>query len=418
MLALALAIAAQAAEPIELSDGASLQLEAGARVVYAAVQNPGFGDAPSDPNGAGQLRVFGRSKLSVGEHLEVVLQLNSATQAGAQPGPRPLDVDLLHLQQGFVTVRDGPVALTVGRQEWKLGNGLLVSDREGPNIKRAFDGGRLVIDTGGVRVENLIGAEVEVHPGIFDDVPSTNSLFWASWWEVDSPVKTTEHTMYYLGTAQTEAVYASGSGQETRHTVGTGWSRQPAPPDRDPIVDFHFDVHGQVGQFSERRILAWGAVGHVGVPTGLPMRLTATLDAGRSSGDSAATPLGTFRAPYPDPRVLGAVTQIAPGNTSGVVPGLNAFPHPRVRVAAKATFLWRTNVNDSIYSIAGFPIRPSDTDARYIGAGAGGSVAWFAVPKKLSVVAFGDWFKPGGVLTGAGPAKSPWLLACAIRLNL
>ena len=59
-----------------------------------------------------------------------------------------LQTDDLDVHQAFVTIQTSganPVSIRFGRQEMKLGIGRLVDLRVGPNVRRAFDMGRITL---------------------------------------------------------------------------------------------------------------------------------------------------------------------------------------------------------------------------------------------------------------------------------
>lgn len=74
-------------------------------------------------------------------------QLTSALETGRAEGPSPVDEDELAWQNAFFDLSssewNGRTATArLGRQEIVFGSGRIVDVREGPNVRRTFDGGR------------------------------------------------------------------------------------------------------------------------------------------------------------------------------------------------------------------------------------------------------------------------------------
>ncbi len=401
---------ASAMEPVASGEHVELEFGAEGRAVYARVDNPDFGRLPEDPTGAMLMRASGWADGRLGPHVGLRLQLDTATQVGRDGGAIPLDVDAVHVQRAVLDIGQGAVSLRLGRDLWKLGNGLLVDDRQGPNVRRAFDGGWLAVHTDVVRVDSFVGAEVQAAPGAFDNLPTTGQLLWGTWVERDGGLPGTVHTVYYLGATREEVAYLSVSGDEVRHSFGTGWHGVT------PRLQFDLDVLGQVGRVDARRIAAWGVAGEAGLPlevAGAPMPFTAW---GVASGDGAGGALGTFRAPFPAVQQLGTVAQLAPSNTFGGNVGLRLFPHPMVMVQGVVRGLWRTRTTDAIYAIPGFPSRAPSTDSRFVGMSEGVVAMWTPVPR-VELGGFFDAFHPGAIIRDAPPARDSWLVSLAVTLR-
>ena len=82
-------------------------------------------------------------------HFRAFAQLKSGLEDGRTGGPRPSDEDRLDLHQAFGEAMVGAarrqLSLRAGRQEVAFGSSRLVSVREGPNVRRSFDGVRATV---------------------------------------------------------------------------------------------------------------------------------------------------------------------------------------------------------------------------------------------------------------------------------
>src|SRR6266852_4360970 len=98
----------------------------------------------------------------------------SATRSGPSSNSPPPEVDRRDLQQGFFDLKagvgqDSSLTLRGGRQEITFGSARLFAVREGPNIRLSFDGGRLVYQSPGLRLDGFVTKPVIPQRGYFDD---------------------------------------------------------------------------------------------------------------------------------------------------------------------------------------------------------------------------------------------------------
>ena len=121
-----------------------------ARIRYEYYGNAGFGSGTQDPNGYLLQRYLFHSDWHFGKNFRVFAQLQSALVSGRRGGARPTDKDNLDLHQAFFDVKFGDekrgnFTIRAGRQEVEFGSGRLVSASEGLNVRRSFDGARLIL---------------------------------------------------------------------------------------------------------------------------------------------------------------------------------------------------------------------------------------------------------------------------------
>ena len=127
-----------------------------------------------------------RATLSADLHsgpLRLYGQFLHATQEGRPGGPSPVDEDLLDQQNAFFEISPdflGPMLPKprIGRQEIRFGSGRLVDPREGPNVRRTFDGARLMHEGSTWTLNGLYVRPREDEPGVFDDPTSDTQALW------------------------------------------------------------------------------------------------------------------------------------------------------------------------------------------------------------------------------------------------
>jgi len=120
------------------------------------------------------------------------------------------EFDKLDLHQGFVEIKfdvgkNKNISLRFGRQELSFGASRLVEIRDGPNIRRSFDAGRIIYSKQDTSVQAFYGKEVRLGFRTFDNNFSLfnrgapNPILWGlySQFKIKGDVGKTE--LYYFG---------------------------------------------------------------------------------------------------------------------------------------------------------------------------------------------------------------------------
>ena len=168
--------------------------------------------------------------LHVNANLRFFVQGISGLQfGGAEPAP-PVQQDPIDLQQAFVDLRlaDSPsstnyLVIRSGRFEMTYGSGRLVrATRAGPNIPFKFDGVQLIDAIGGGKIYAFFTKPAREQKDTFDDEFPDQS-FWGIYGTTPTLVSAIglKADLYYLGYKNEQARFASGAGDEERHTFGT-----------------------------------------------------------------------------------------------------------------------------------------------------------------------------------------------------
>ena len=141
------------------------------------VSNPNWSDKPAG-NAYLMQRYFFHTDLHLGDRFRFFGELASSLVDGRNGGPRSgLDEEKMYVHQGFFDLglwKSGSDRLTlrVGRQELSLGSQNLVSTRDGRNIRRSLDGGRLTWVERGWTVDLLALRPTVENTGYFNDPPN------------------------------------------------------------------------------------------------------------------------------------------------------------------------------------------------------------------------------------------------------
>ena len=156
--------------------GRYLSLGGEARPFFEWFRNEEWGAVPGD-DGYSLQRYMAHLDLHWNDRTRVFVQLKSGLEGGRRSGPRPVDEDRLDLGQAFLDVTlissgERKLVVRAGRQEMAFGRQRLVSYREGPNVRRSFDGLRTTLRTRTWTVDAFATRPVQTKPGLFDDGPT------------------------------------------------------------------------------------------------------------------------------------------------------------------------------------------------------------------------------------------------------
>ena len=343
------------------------------------------------------------------------VQFKSALETGRPGGPRPIDRDDLDVHQAFADLdleRPGlRVIVRAGRHELAFGSGRLVSPREGPNVRRSFDGLSVILQLRKLRAHLFVTRPVATLPGIFDDGWEHRQWFAGAHATVPAPWRGGSVDVYALYLDRPEAEYHRGRGHERRLSLGTRWFGAAGP------VDYNVEAVLQTGRFGAAPLLAWTVATDTGVALPLPWdpRLGVRLDV--ASGDRGpGRPLGTFAALFPRGSYFGEDALLGPANFFDAHPMLTLAPIERLGLTLDWVFLGRYSLADGIYNVPGEPTIFAPSDARFIGHRAGVTLEAELARHVGFVVTVGRFFR-GPYLVDAGRTRDTDFLATWLTLK-
>src|SRR5712691_6716399 len=286
---------------------------------FEGIHDDNFGIG-SGPDSYWLQRVTFLGDLHLGERVRVFAEGISGVIAGeTQPAP-PVQDDPIDLQFAFVDVlpyltSDERLTLRAGRFGMSFGAGRLVATRAAPNIPFRFDGFEALYSRPGWNVTAFLTQPVKDSGHIGSEDHSTT--FWGIYAThyFDAP-HTLGLDLYYLGIHREDGKYASGSGDEHRHTLGA----------REFAARNHWDLEAeqmlQVGSFGNESILAWTAAINAGYTWDTTWNPRLGLKAGATSGDGNRNDghLGTFDALFFKSGYFNDASLIRPQNIISVHP--------------------------------------------------------------------------------------------------
>lgn len=375
--------------------GGQLAVGGELRVRTELADPPDFGRADPGADRFTLYRALVHADLH-GERWRGFLQLNVADSSGRRGGAAGTDVNRGDLHQAFADLALAPGwRLRAGRQEWLYGSGRLVSLRDGPNIRRAFDGAVLRAERAGLRVDALAGVPVELRPDSVDDRPDDRQSLAGLYATLGAAGRGLD--LYWLRFVDRDAVFADASGREQRESLGLRLFGAAGP------LRGNVEAVVQAGRVATTDIAAWTLAVELTTDLTADGRVAAGLrtDLASGDGDRADGDLGTFNALYPNPTYFSQAALVYPANLIDVHPFVRWQPDPRLTLTLEADWLWRHRRADSFYVQPLEPIALPDGASRRIGWQAG-LCGELQLTANWSVQAWLVHFAAGSALVGAG----------------
>jgi len=312
--------------------------------------------------------------LHFGRKFQAFFQLTSNLVWGRDP--RPLDRDDLDLLQAFGSLTFGSFTVRGGRQEIQYASSRLVSIREGPNVRLAFDGLRVIQR---IREWQLAGFALvpgEVRRGVFDDRAEPGQGFWGVY--ATGPILAERFGLdiYYLGRFRETATFEQGTERELRHTVGVRLWGEPAG------VDYNVELAYQTGTFGAGTIGAWMFASDVGYTSkALPARPRLGVQVNATSGDStpSSDDLQTFNPLFPRGAYFSQANLLGPLNLVDLHPALSLRPSEGLEITLDWDFFWRESLEDGLYlPSTALQVSGAGNPERYVGSQGAVLVQWQA----------------------------------------
>lgn len=386
---------------------------------YESAQNPQFGFGGEGRDDYLLNRLYLSGTVAHGDRLRFTGELLSGTTAGFAGDPPPTQQDPADVLQAHVESRfaagDSRLAVRLGRQQLSLGASRLVSVRESPNVRRAFDGARLTWNTKqGMQADTFYMRLVAPQDGNFDDHSSAQQVLWGVYGTTSGPVFLgLKADFYYLGFRKDAAQFAFGQGDEQRHSVGT---RLFGARGR---TDWNLEGVWQWGTFGADSIRAWtlsADLGYTLESSPLTPRLGFKADVISGDRDPADGRLGTFNPLYPRLPYFSEANLVAPANLVDVQPNVVLHASAALAITLSWNVLWKLAREDSLYLP---PLDPQPgtamTATRYIGEQWTVGLDW-QVKKRWAVSANYIRFDAGELTRRAG-GRAGNLLTAAVKFD-
>ncbi|MDR6872278.1 hypothetical protein J2Y55_003294 [Bosea sp. BE125] len=402
--------------PLNGAGSAYMTLGGELRARYEAARDPVFGLAAPRRNDYALLRSFLFADLHLGPHARAFLELASGFAPGWAGTPPTTQKDELDILQAFGEVTlptaGGQIMLRGGRQEMSFGSSRLVSVRESPNIRRAFDGLRAAwIGSGDTRIDAFLLRPVAPQLGRFNDSNDSTQLFWGAYATTAIPaLPGLKADLYYLGLERDEARFAQGTATEHRHTLGTRLFGKRSG------FDWNVEAAYQFGSFGTADIRAWTVSANLGYSfADLPFSPRLGLNADAISGDRNLRDnrLGTFNPLFPKLPYFSEANLAAPANLLDIQPNLTVLLTPKLSLTLGWNPLWKQAEADAFYAPPLSPVRGSaGGTGRFIGQQTSLALSWSAT-EHLTLGGTYVHYTPGERLKQAGAGSGAFLAGWA-----
>lgn len=358
---------------VKLTDDGDVWVSFGGRVEarFEAWRDFGFGPPPGEnfDDNFVVSRILLHADLHVGERLRAFVEGKSAqaTDRDLPGGRRPLDMDTLDLQQGFVDFvvpfDAGTLRLRPGRQMLSFGAQRLVSPLPWGNTLRTWDGVTAEWRSGAWSVTGLATAYVPVDKTEYNSPDDDITLFGVYATRAPQPGG---HglDLYALGNERPEVAVNGTAGDEERQTFGArGWGPLSARTD--------YEVEGawQIGEVGDEDVEAWFLAAQTGWKpegwAGAP-RLWVGLDAA-SGDDDPGGGVGTFHQLFPlGHAYFGAIDAIGRQNILGASAGSKWIVDDATSVSVAGHAFRLMSADDALYDAGGAATR-TGFDSRDVG---------------------------------------------------
>ena len=382
-----------------------------ARLRYEYFSEFAFGAGPQDKSGYWLQRYLFHADWHLGKRVRVFTQLQSGIENGRNGGSRLTDDDRLELHQAFVDLKFGDdksaVVLRIGRHEMDLGAGRLISSGEGLNVKRSFDGVRMIWKTKRWITNAQVDKLTSVKLGLFNDTPNPTLTYWGIGTTRSRPKQRGGESVFYIGLDRKQGIFDQGVGRETRHTLGI------RSFGAYPHFDYNFDVFLQLGSFRNQggnnAIRAWAASSDSGYLLGhskLKPRVGLRADITSGDRDPKDQVLQTFNPLLPGTTYSDTIGLIGAPNSIGLFPNFRFMPWHGITTTFGSSVFWRQSTRDGIYSINVAPLRTGQlSSARYVGTQPSARIDW-PIQRHWSYTLIVSAFLTGRFLKETPPGES------------
>lgn len=375
---------------------------------YEYTANPNFGEDPQDKHGVWLQRYSLLGDLHWNRRVRFFGQLTSALESGRANGPGPVDEDKLEWQNAFFDFSvqlpsSRKLTLRPGRQEIVLGSGRLVDVREGPNVRRTFDGARAFVTGSPWRLDFVAARPRLDRPGAFDDKTNNQFALWGIYATADKFLSCPGNLdLYYLGYENKEATFVQGTAHEDRHSLGARYWGESGN------WSWNWESLYQFGNFGSSDIRAWTLASETGYRwSEQRWRPQLLLSINIASGDNNEDDeeLGTFNPLFPRGNYFSEAAVFGPRNFYNFHTFVNLKPTPDWSLTADLNFFWRLETEDGLYSPSGQIIRKPEGSDSHFAATALSLTAQYTFSRGLVFTAIHTFVNPETFIQETEPAE-------------
>ncbi len=394
----------------KLNANATSYLSNGCEVRYQFqhLTNEDWGDIPVESYNSFYTRFLYHTDFHFSKHFRFFNQFNSTFAEGRVTPNRPIDQNVLDIQQIFFDVNPlESLTFRFGRQELLYGSQRLIAVREGPNNRQSYDAAKIFWKKKNLKIDAYYSHPVRVQQAMFDDKFNEQEKLWSTYTVWNAIPKIHNIDIYYIGYYNQSKRYNSGIGEEVRHSVGTRIWR------KSNTWNYDFEALYQFGSWGNQYINAYTA----------SIDLNYTFDKRKTeptigvkteiiSGDKSKNDnqLNTFNPLFPRGAYFGLAALIGPVNLIDFHPNFSFKPFKYFEVSADYDVFWRYSVNEGIYGPNVMLIFDDQSTSRFIGHQLGLALE-YQPNAFIKLTPEAMWFYPGQYLKDVSPGMQVFFAA-------
>jgi hypothetical protein len=324
---------------------------------FQVYDNLNFGDVPptySDTDVFQHLRrILVHSNIELGHHFRLFMQLNHTSRDfNNNPLTPEIDENQLSLHQAFGELKLKHWNFRLGQQELLYGNHRLITFREGPNTRQAFDGLVVKRKFQNGSLDFFAVSKVISKQYVFDDESMHDGLLGIYGTQFNANHKL-GLDYYFVNFQSRDRMYNYQTGYENRQTCGIRLFSNLK------TVNFEFEGAYQTGKFNDLTIDAYNVVTDVNLTIFPTKKGVLGFAANIASGDKDSTDnkLNSYNLLYAKP-AYGLVAPIGATNILSLSPYLKINPVQKLSILAQVFFLARNSNQDGTYSPSMIQNRP------------------------------------------------------------
>lgn len=350
-------------------------------------------------------RAMAHANIELGKNVRVFSQLNSTFRfLNPNPAIPEIDENHLSLHQLFGEYRfNNNWVVRIGRQEMSYGSHRLITFREGPNTRLAFDAAVIKYSIEKRKVDLMVLSPVISHKGVFDDGTLKDFIVGIYATELIVPRKLLVD-YYLLNFESHRRKYNYMEGTDSRRVAGFRAFSQ------NKVVNYESEVTYQFGRFNNLRINAYSLSAELNIRVVAKKELVLGLAGNYVSGDKDNNDkqLNTYNTLFSKP-LYGLTAPVGASNIITINPYLRARLAKKINILAGTYWLWRQSNRDGSYTPDGTEVRPRQdklfaTTEKKIGTLLIVETA-YTVNKHFSVGIDGSQFFAGKFLAKTGKGK-------------
>lgn len=299
-------------------------------------------------------RVMAHVNIELGKKNRVFSQLSSTFRfLNADPAIPEIDENNLSIHQLFWEYHlNNKWAIHLGRQEMSYGNHRLITFREGPNTRLAFDAAIIKYSIEKRKIDLIALSPTISRKGVFDD--GTLKDFIIGVYATERIVPRQLMIDYYLLNFESNRrKYNYWEGIDSRRVAGFRTFSQ------NRVMNYEAEVTYQFGRFNNLHINAYSLSADINIRIAAKTELSLGLAGNYVSGDKDNNDkqLNTYNTLFSKP-LYGLTAPVGASNIVTINPYLRAHPSKKINILAGAYWLWRQSNMDGSYAPDGTELRP------------------------------------------------------------